>query len=472
MKKVFAVLVALTLILSCAAMAFAAEGETGKITVTNAIAGETYTIYRIFDLESYNEDTGNYSYKLSEKWESFSAADYFSVDGNGYITWIKGFDDDSADVIAFVELAREHADGVTADGSVVAGENGATFADLPLGYYLVDTSLGTLCAITTTNPDAEVTEKNEGPSLEKKIVEGTDRVDANNVAIGDTVTYEATITVGAGAVNYVMHDKMSAGLDYVGVTSVTVGSVDVDEDYYDVIVDTEDDCTFEITFENDYITGLTKDTKIVVTYTATLNEGAVVGAEGNPNEAWLDYGNAQETTHDFVITYTTKYVVEKVDSNNEPLAGAGFTLFKYDATVTSEDKWVAVGAEQKIETLAEGDDALYTWNGLEAGQYKLVETTVPDGYNKADDITFVITWTAPANVTAGDEDAAWTVNEDAANDVLANDGIFESTVVNNTGDLLPSTGGIGTTIFYIVGIVLMVGACVVLVSKKRMASFA
>ena len=483
MKKLFAVLLTLTLVLSMGTIALAAD--TGTITINNAVDGETYNIYRIFDLESYDVDAGNYSYKLSEKWAAFTAPDYFEINELGYVEWVADDADNADDVNAFVEAAYAYAkdNNIASDGETTAADGKATFSDLPLGYYLVDTSLGALCSITTTDPSAEVNEKNQKPDIEKKIVEDGNLVDANNVAIGDTVDYQTKVTVGKGLTDYVVHDKMSAGLtpydsddadDIIDVV-VTVGGVAVDAANYTVVTTgLTDGCTFEIKFEDSYIESLDAGDEIVITYSATLNENAVVGATGNPNTVTLSYTNETEveTKEDNVITYTTKLTVDKVeivDGEEIALEGAGFTLYKDEVKEGNE-----VGEEITNATT-------FVWNGLEEGKYILVETKVPEGYNKAKDIEFTITCdelNGRTEVTSVSDKADWTVTVDANKVIESTDendnllDVFEATVVNKTGSLLPETGGIGTTIFYVVGSILMLAALVLLVSKKRMANFA
>ena len=486
MKKLFAVLLALTLVLSMGAIAFAADN--GTITISNALKDATYNIYKMFDFEPVAGSTKQGRYTVVAEWADFIApaaegkeagpgAAYLVADAEtGTIKWVGDETDARKAELAKLAIAYAKANGITASDTKTATADGAvTFENVALGYYAIDTSLGTICALTNVNSTFTATEKNEKPDLVKKIVEGNALVDANNVNIGDTITYQATITIGTGANKYVMHDKMSDTLKYTGITSVIVDGVAVNTGNYTVKVATAetplaDGCTFEIEFKDDYTKNLAKGTNIIVTYTAELLPTAVVGAEGNPNEAWLSYSDNHSSTHDFVITYTTKVEVEKVDGLNNPLAGAGFTLYKYDATIEKEDKWVAVGAQQLIESLEAGKKAIYTWNGLEEGTYKIVETKVPDGYNAASDIEFTITCEEPTTVNSAEATADWS-SSNTTQITEANE-TFKATVVNKTGSLLPETGGIGTTIFYVVGGVLMAAALIVLVSKKRMASFA
>ncbi len=484
MKKLFAVLLALTLVLSMGTIALAA-GD-GSITVENAVDGEIYTIYKMFNYEPVDGDMtkGRYTY-ASDAWEAFvetgDGAAYLELDAEtDTIVW-KGDVDENGDPdpAAVAELAKKAVayakdakNGIAATASTTADEGKAEFTNLDLGYYAVDTSLGTICSLTTTNTAVEVTDKNTGGSIEKKIVETTGLVDANNAAINEKVYYQATVTAGKGTVNYVVHDTMSAGLTFDS-TSVVVKKGDTTlkatDDYVLRVPGTacEDDCTFEIDFTDAFEATLAEGDKVVITYNATLNENAVIGAEGNPNEIYLEYGNAQKTTEDYVITYTTRFTVDKVDGNGDPLEGAGFTLYK-----GTGDTKVPVGTE-----ISGTDLTTFVWNGLEEGTYTLVETTVPEGYNKAKDIVFTITCDEPTKVNAATDKADWneTVSADVTESIDENDAaldVFEATVVNRTGALLPETGGIGTTIFYIVGIVMMLGAGIILISKKRMASFA
>lgn len=486
MKKLFAVLLTLTLVLSMGTIALAADG---KITIENAIDGETYSIYKMFDFTPVSEENANQGrYTVVDDWKTFlsvDAKDYLVVDEDaGTIVW-NGEETD----LRKAELARLAVDyanknNIEATASDEAVNGKVEFTGLDLGYYAIDTSLGALCALTNANTNETLFEKNQKPDIVKKIVEDTNRVDANNVAIGDIVNYETVVTVGKGLTNYIVHDKMSEALtpydgddeDDIIDIAITVNDAAVASTNYTIITENlDDDCTFEIAFDDDYIKSLDANTKIVITYAATLNESAQVGANGNPNTVKLEYTNETdvETLEDTVLTYTTKYTVEKVDGNGNPLAGAGFTLYKYDATVEGDDKWVAIGEQKLIESLDEGAKAIYEWNGLAEGQYKLVETKVPDGYNQAKDIVFTITCTeltdGRTEVTSVTDTADWS---DTSDDVNEENETFNSEVQNLTGTLLPETGGIGTTIFYVVGGLLMAAAFILLVSKKRMASFA
>ncbi len=480
MKKLFAVLVALTLVLSMGTIALAAG--TGTITITNAVADHTYTVYKMLDFAPTESDPQKGVYTIATGWDNFFAGEtaqkYFTVtetEAGKKVTLKDGVTTVDADLArAAVDYAK-NTDGISpAAEPITATSENVVFSGLDLGYYAVDTSVGTICSLTNTNYHTVLIEKNSTPDLEKKILENGAELYANNVAIGDTVTYKTTVKVGKGLTDYVVHDTMSKGLTFVDAdqdgiidVTVTVDGVAVDSANYTVTnTGLNDGCTFEVAFDNDYIASLEKTKEIEIVYSATLNEDAEVGATGNPNTAKLEYKNedtVENSKEDIVITYTTKYVVDKVDGDNKPLTGAEFTLSKL-----VDGSWVEIDTVVIDET-----GTKFTWNGLSEGQYKLEETVVPDGFNKAADIEFTITCVEPSEVNATTDTANWSDTEaDGADNVAEDAETFKSTVVNKTGTLLPETGGIGTTIFYVVGSILMLAALVLLVSKKRMASFA
>ena len=256
MKKTMSVLLALVLLLALSVPAMAA-GE-GTITINNAVAGQTYTIYEILYLESYNPAEGSeaYAYKATTAWNEFINSDgikgtYMDVDAQGYVTWVEG-----ADAAAFAKLARAYAananNNVTAQGTANADSTNVTFNNLELGYYLVDSTLGTLCSLDTTNPTVTIEEKNAKPSNVKTVEEDSNHKygEKNDADIGQTVNFKSTITAQAGAENYVFHDKMSEGLTFGAVTSVTLKRVDaeaatVDPENYEVKTSNpKDGCTF------------------------------------------------------------------------------------------------------------------------------------------------------------------------------------------------------------------------------------
>lgn len=476
MKKTMSVLLALVLLLALSVPAMAA-GE-GTITINKAVVGQTYTIYRILELESYNPTTNAYSYKATTDWKDFiNSADikdkYVSVNDEGYVTW-----KDGADAAAFAKLAQAYAanasNNVTAQGTAKADSTKVTFNNLELGYYLVDSTLGTLCSLDTTKPDATIDEKNAEPTNVKTVEEdSTPGVygQTNDADIGQTVNFKSTITAQAGAENYVFHDAMSEGLTFGAVTGVTLKRGDaeattVDSANYEVKTSNlKDGCTFEIVFTQTFCDTLKANDKIEISYTATVNEKAVVGLPGNDNTSKLDYGDSSNTkttplsktttyTWDMnVLKYTTK------DGKEVKLADAVFTLSRDEKgtdlikLVKVEDNVyrVAKTGETGITQITTDATGTFTIKGLDSYTYYLTEITQPAGYNKlADPIKVVI-----------DDNGNVTYNDDYIGTVK---------VENKSGAELPSTGGVGTTVFYVVGGLMVLLAVVLLVTRKKMSA--
>ena len=478
-RKLASVLLALVMALALTATAFAAqEGPLtgGSITINDAVPGQTYNAYQILYLESYNKDSGAYAYKANSAWETWlkTQTAYVSFDTQGYVTWVEG-----ADAAAFAKAAQKYAKDnsttITNQGSVTATTTTVSFSGLNLGYYLVDTTLGTLCSLDTTNPDVVMEEKNEVPTNVKTVEEDStgNYGEKNDADIGQTVNFKSTITAQAGAENYVFHDTMSEGLTYTGVTGVTLKGTTVDAANYTVVTEgLTDGCTFEVRFTQAFCDTLKANDQIVISYTATLNENAVIAGKGNPNESKLSYGDKGDASHtpsgttpsSTTTTYTWDVDVFKYTMNGETetaLAGAKFTLSKNAdgsnpiALVSEGNNVYRVAKTGETDTVTEiTTDATgkFTVKGLDADTYYLTETAAPAGYNKlADPVTIVIDENGVVNGTTE-----------------APQGVDEVKVLNQTGAQLPSTGGIGTTLFYVVGGVLVVGAAVLLVTKKRM----
>lgn len=460
LKKLASVLVAVIFVFAMCVPAFA-QG-TGKITITNPAENQTYKIYKMFSFTPTADNSKTGYYTVEDAWENFlkgDGAEYFQINDYGTIEVTKGNLADAAK--AALAYAQENSikpvetkttkDNRTSEETIV-------FDSLEFGYYLIDSSLGALCALTNTDSEKQVTEKNEAPTLDKQVKE--DSTDTwgtwNDADIDQEVEYKATITVGKGAQNYVMHDKMEKGLTYVGVTSVTVGGVEVSADDY--IVKTSDaitdGCTFEVEFKNEYIETLTQGTEIVVEYKAKLNKDAEIYSGSNDNEAWLEYGDKNETAHDKTNTYTYEFKLIKTDKETgDELKGAQFKLYRDKdckneiPVVKVSDGVYRVAEEGEQGEVIEVGTAMI--KGLDADTYYLKETLAPTGYN-------MLKTAKEITVNAH--------NSDSTEYVVA-----EITVENSTGSLLPETGGMGTTMFYVLGGLLVVGAAILLVAKKRMA---
>lgn len=476
MKKFVSVLLALAMTLALSVSALAVD-TNGSIKVDNAVDGKTYTIYRIFDLNDHNSDYTAINYKVSTKWADFfktgaKGLDYVTIDELGYVTWKTGA---SAADFAKEAIAFAKANNIVADGNATAANGTVEFKDLPLGYYLVQSDLGALCSLDTTMPDVTIKEKNGAPTVDKKVQEGENWGKTNDANIGDTVNFETTINVIDGQPkNYVLHDKMSDGLTFNGTVEVKVGSktLAAGTDYTLVTSGLTDKCTFEIRFADGT---LVANDVVKVTYSAILNEKAVIAGVGNPNETQLTYGNNGSTAWDKTTTYTwqvnvLKYTLVKGENDEVAkevnLAGAKFTLSKSDkgenpiALISEGNNVYRVAKTGETNTVTEittDSTGEFTIKGLDSDTYYLTETVAPAGYN-------VLKTPVKVEIKRG-ADGTTAMVEYTYGDVTSTGTVK---VLNQTGTELPSTGGMGTTIFYVLGGVLMAGAFVLLVVRKRM----
>ena len=477
-KKFASLLLALVMVFAMSVTAFAAG--TNTITVKNAVSGQKYELYKILDL-SVNENKTAYSYTVNSAWADFfkstdgKGLTYVNIDTLGYVTWKEG-----ADVAAFAKDAEAFAKDLTALKTITADKDGdITFSDLEAGYYLVTSTLGTKATVGTTpgNPNPVIQEKNEVPTNVKTVEEdSTGKYGSTNDAdIGQTVNFKSTITAQPGAENYVFEDTMSAGLTYnkdAKVYTDETMTTELAAENYTVNNNPGDGKTFTITFTQSYLDTITAETKLYVKYSATLNKDAVVGLPGNSNKSTLKYGdstNTKSTPESETITYTWDLDVLKYGNSdkNNVLENAQFVLLNKD-----KDK-VAVVVDGKLtgwtNIPAPGEDGTITWpantvlttnaqgkikiSGLDSDTYYLREIKAPAGYN-------TLKQDAPVVITGA---AKGEGSELTYKTVLAE-------IQNLSGTELPSTGGIGTTIFYVLGSILVVAAGVLLVTKKRMSS--
>ena len=476
-KRVLALLAALALVLAMAVPAFA-EGNTGSITVQGAVNGEIYSIYKIFDVTGYDMTTKPHkiTYKVTDSWASFfekgnPGANYVTLDSKNQIS---GTTLDSSTAPEFaaaaIKWAKDSTHNIKATESKTANEGGVTFTGVTNGYYLVDTSLGALCSLdNVTGNTATISEKNKVPSVEKKVKSGDIYESSNSAKIGDTVEYKTTITINGSVEKVVLHDKMGAGLTFDETSvKVKVGGADVAEDNYTLKksgTESSDPCTFEIEFKDSYIAGLKTGTQIEVTYSATLNKSAVIGTTGNKNDTWLKYGNSGSVTSE-TTTYSYSFDLVKTDSEGTLLAGAKFKLYA-DQDCTNEIKLVADGTngyrvattgEKEVQYIETKANSALTIKGLKGTTtYYLKEIEAPKGYNELENaFEFTI---ASANISSKLNETSNKWVEETSTGIH---------IINNAGTTLPSTGGMGTTVFYVVGGGLMAVAVVLLVTKKRM----
>lgn len=498
-KKITAIMLSIMMVLGMCSVVGAKDGtgteEKGTITIDNAIKSQTYTIYKMLDLESYDKNNKLYSYKPATGWDAFfnpggAGADYVKINENGYVEWKDGVETSKAAELAQKALAyvKNTTTTISNVGEKTATGTTVTFDNLALGYYLVDSNLGTLCGLNTTNPTVIIKEKNGEPTVEKKVssTDGSGYGEFNEVNIGDKVYFQTIITVQPGAQNYVLHDTMCEGLDFKKDIQVKLNnmsnSTSTPDDYSIYLKDTksenktDDGCTFEIRFTEKFCNKLKENDKIYVTYSAILNGKAFIGVNaedgsGNTNTTKLTYGeNKKESTSVKTNTYTYQIPVFKYTGTEKtPLAGAKFALYATETggnpialkqkEGTQNYRKALVTETGSITEVVTTDAGSFSIQGLKPGNYWLEETAAPKGYNKLakrikiaigqyGGVTIDGTYNANGTVTGGE--LKTTVE-----------------VENKSGSILPSTGGIGTTIFYIAGAFLVLISGVVLIAKKR-----
>lgn len=548
MKKLFALLLALTMVFSLATTAFAA-----KITIDDGeyVTGAEYAAYKLLDATDGGD--GKFAYTVNTKYEAILRA-VLELDADGDIVAaiaektdadaIKAF---AADVFAAINAANSDEDetnNITVDYTAVSNE----FANVDQGYYLIaETKIGTtpgtmaddvislLMLDTAGKDDIEVDTKEDLPESVKKVMDTNDSTgettgwqDSADYDIGDPVPFQIKFTLPS---NYTSYDKYYVGIHDVQETGLTFnedvvvyvdtnknGKKDSDETvitgwFTTTDDDIEDNCTFHIECadvkakDSGETKILTNGTDIVFEYTSTLNDKAVLGSTGNANEMTIKfsnnpYGDGTSTTpKDKVIVFTYKVNVDKyhkVEGKDEPLTGANFTLYK-EVAADAEGNYPAdakTGAAIKAELKAENDkikaDALvdanyyivvgnktgdakgstFDFKGVDDGKYVLVETTIPDGYNAWNAVAFTISAEHDATadnptLTELDGGDLFTGEVDANNKLT---GTLTTDVENKSGTELPTTGGMGTTLFYIVGGLMVAGAAILLVTKKRMGA--
>lgn len=359
-------------------------------------------------------------------------------------------------------------------------QNAGGLTGLAAGYYLIQNkTVGDHEAYTNyilkVVKNVTVEPKTDTPTVEKKVKDindsesttTTDWQDSADYDINDDVPFQLTATLPNNFATYDEYylefaDTLSSGLTYNKDAKVFLVNGNDETDITSSFTIAEDGSSFKINNLKS-ISGVTASSKIVVRYSAKLNSNAVIGSAGNPNTVKLVYSNNPnaaghgETPEDTVVVFTYKVVVNKVDQDNKPLSGAGFTLYKKD----SSNNWNAVGDEITGGTT-------FTFSGIDDGDYKLVETTTPNGYNTIDDILFTVS----AEHAADSNELTSLSGVDSTGKITftsnTSEGSLTAPVPNTKGSILPSTGGMGTKVLYAVGVVLILIAGVLIVTKKRM----
>lgn len=470
-KKIAAIMFAFMMIVSMSCNVKAEEGSYNdgneSITIKNAHPGQTYTIYRMLKLDSFSGE--NYSYLPETGWDAFitnpnTGGKYLKKDKNGYVDFIADRNDLTV-LRKFAQEALTFAKGngsVTAEKPVTATGNTVTFGSLALGYYLVDSTAGTLCGLDTTNKDMTINDKNELPTVEKKILENNVEKSENSAFLGESLTFQTTIHMQPGAQNYILHDKMDTNLQYIDNSILMHASNNQNPTISDYTIKTSklgDDCTFHIEFKADYLAKVTDKFDVIVTYGAVVKDGAPINT-ALVNDTWLTYGeNNTESNKPQTKTYTFGIPVFKYTDTNTPLPGAQFIL-STDSTCQDETKNLKFSLNESgkyrfntngTATLKSQSDGYINIEGLKAGTYYLKETKAPKGYNLLKN---------PVEIRIDSEGKIYVDGS-----TKENTGNVE--VKNNSGTLLPSTGGAGTTMIYLVGALLVLGSGVVLASKRR-----
>lgn len=472
-KKVLAMVIVLALAIS---MAIPASAEAGTITITNVL--KDGTVYKAWKMADLTWQAGAYSYTADADWVDFftnntAAQEVYSIDAQNVVT--KKDDATTEEIAAAAKAAVEYAQSIDTTLTATAAGGVAQIAVTDAGYYVVDSTLGTICSIDTYgdgSANVNIQEKNAVPTLDKKVEDAY----VTDAGIGDTVDYKLIVTKAAGAANYIVVDTLSAGLTYNGDATV-VASDGTAVSIGDPLVEGQK-VTYTITGAENVTDGAT----ITISYTATINAEAVIDGAGNTNEAVLKYGEENQFTSEpeTAITYVWSFDLvkyfENAQGNNELLTGATFTLYS-DAACQNAIQFVVDNGAYRVATAAEKADngvtkvtvltdtnGRYDIDGLDAGTYYLKEIAAPAGYNKVPNampITITGTPSQDGLTMTKSVDYNYDTDGDTTNDAYG--------VLNQSGAQLPETGGTGTVIFIAVGSFLVLAMGVLLVVRKRMS---
>lgn len=495
-RKLTSLLLALVMVFALA-VTVAAEGTTGttgtgSITISNAAKGETYTIYKLFDATVSADNTSiAYTGEIPE-----SLKTYFTADKNGYISATEKAKDGENMSEGLKKALKDWTADATAVATAESDGSALNFKELAYGYYVVTTTQGNqVISVDSTMPDVTIVDKNSStPEGLRKTAS------SNDVSIGDEVTYtvrfETSNYYGAGTeakkiVSYTIEDTLPEFLSNVTVTSIIVDNdgdstttkdqADVTAQFVDkkIVIDWYDEANSKFLHDN----GAT----VTITYTAKVTDKAAIDGNGNTNKVtvtWTTEGGEPPVpgkleTKETIFTYAI--ALKKVDNKGEALPGAVFEFpFYVKSTADATDgAYIYAGTnpgEDLTNQITTPENGVIVVKGVKSGDYEITEFKAPAGYNKL---------TAPVTVEAvktGETSTHTTVYLDKdGNKVNESAKVFEVkvdidtiaatavVVVNKAGTELPSTGGMGTTIFYVLGAVLVVGAGVLLVTKKRMS---
>lgn len=494
LSAILAVAMALVLV---PASALAADATTYTLTLNNTVTGHTYQAYQVFSgdlndstLSNVQWGSGIDSTKTADLIAALKADDTLKAtfgnvtDAASVAEALSKASTDDAVAKEFAQVVNNYL-ASTPQKEVSSTDKTTAISGLSAGYYLVkdkDSSLSTdkkdayTRFIMEVVKDVTANVKSDVPTVEKKVKDTNDSTgettgwqDSADYDINDDVPYQITGTMPSNIADYttykyVFTDTMSKGLTYTAKSAkITIDGNDVTSSFKETVTKNDDGKTTVTWACTDLkaISGVTlnANTKIVVTYSAKLNENAAIGSAGNPNEVDLTYSNnpnkggegqTGKTPKDKNIVFTYKTVVNKVDQDKKSLAGAGFTLQKKQSDGTYKD----------VKTFTAGDQTTFEFDGLDDGDYKLIESTTPAGYNTITPIEFTIS--ATHDVTS-DDPKLLTLSGDVTSGTATftsstENGSLTTNVVNKKGSVLPSTGGMGTTVLYIGGAALAAAA--------------
>ena len=484
MKKLMAALLAVAMVCAMAIPAFA----------TVDITGHTFEAYQIFAGDLNEGTLSNVTWghnvttaTLLNYLKTANAAYSACTDAKDVAEVLSQHNDLASD---FAKIAADHVTGT----AMATGTGSVTLPSA--GYYLiVDTtdvankhdaknlSLLKVSGATTVTPQV----KTDIPTLEKKVKDINDSVgvesnwqDSADYDIGDIIPYKLTATLGKldnYDTYYVKFVDTMEHLTYVADSAIVkINTTALTPTQYKLAWDAASK-TLEIEITDVKALGAGNGSVITVKYNATLDDTAVIGSTGNPNEAHLVFSNNPngegygKTPKDKNIVFTYKVDANKVNPEGATLPGAAFELFKHVKDASGNLTWESKG----VMNATKNSDGTYTiqdaehvvnfqWNGIDDGDYKLVEVVTPAGYNTMAELLFTVT--ATHSETADNPVLITLSGDDFSGDVST--GVLTSQIINNRGTTLPGTGGIGTTIFYVVGGGLMVAAAILLITKKRM----
>ena len=512
-KKLASLLLALVMVFALATTAFAEE-TTYSITINNSTAGHTYEAYQIFTGDLHKGVLSNivWGSGVSEAGKTALQNKYDTAEAKSAAGVAEALT--TANAEQFAKDVASYLTSTKVTSTYDASSKSYTISGLAAGYYLVKDQDGSLTGdadayteyIIKVVSDTTATPKSSVPTVEKKVKDTNDSTgvtsdwqDSADYDIGDSIPFQLKATLADNVSSYttykvVFHDTLSKGLTYNNDAKVYIGGTETNGFAVTATVNADGTTTLTVSCDDVKALGAGNSSVITVEYTAKLNENAVLGSAGNPNEVYLEYSNnpnkseegnneTGETPKDVVIVFTYKTIINKVDSENKPLTGAAFKLEKL---IKGKDGAAGTWTTVKEFTVDETTTS-FTFSGLDDGQYKLTETKTPVGYNTIDPIYFVIEAThdetadAPTLKTLnayltdanGNKQTEMKDGESVNIDLGTVDltaGSITTTVVNKSGSKLPSTGGIGTTIFYVLGGVLVLAAVVLLVTKKRMST--